>query len=201
MASRYYRKITFIPADSNHNFLIGKCLKVLHGVNCRHRLNSIGVTFPDWSDESPGNSIAFVSVDSACIDLLIDQHYYQQMQDLEYFEISALKPVPENGSEEIMFSRNQAVDELTPAGVRRKLRRCARRAKQRGENYNAAYLSSSEKVFPHFHKIPMNSKSSDRNFSLNIQLEMAQNVTYGNYTSYGLSNKSSRKASVPKNLD
>lgn len=181
-------------------FLIGRCLKILHGFNKRNKINDIGVTFPEWDDSGLGKTLGFVSVSLGHLNLLIEQQYFLEMQKLKYFDISELRKLSDTTVEEVAFIRNQAIDQISTKSIHRQINRSKRRAESRGEIYSPKIEPSKNLTFQLFHKIPMSSSSSGFNFSLSIQCVKMDETLNGRFSSYGLSNKTNFVSSVPKHL-
>ena len=192
--------VQFDPS-SNHPLLVGRCLKILHGYQRKHQINLIGVTFPDFSDEAVGGSMAFVSPDETCLKKLLEQHYFQQMQRLEKFHIHDPVSVPEN-SPEVQFVRERSRDKSCAGGRLRAIRRGQKIAERKGYEYQPR--QASEKVVRHilpYHDIPMtSSKDEAKVFLFRLQRQKVNNVGYGGFTSYGLSNKDSLGGTVPEQI-
>ncbi|KXI28035.1 type I-F CRISPR-associated endoribonuclease Cas6/Csy4 [Paraglaciecola hydrolytica] len=200
MNARYYFKITFLPFDCNSSFLIGRCLKILHGFSKRNEINDIGVTFPEWDDSGPGKTLGFVSVSLSHLNLLIEQQYFLEMQKLKYFDISDIKQILGTTHQEVTFIRNQAIDQISAKSIQRQINRSKKRAESRGDIYNPKVETKKNLTFQLFHKIPMSSSSSGFNFSLSIQCVKMDETLNDRFSSYGLSNKTNFVSSVPKHL-
>ncbi|HBK3325401.1 TPA: type I-F CRISPR-associated endoribonuclease Cas6/Csy4 [Vibrio parahaemolyticus] len=194
----YYKSVSFLPQHRNNEVLVGKCLKKLHGFCKKYKSTDIGVSFPDWAEDTIGNRITFVSQDPMKLDFLLQQHYFQEMKTLGYFSITECMEVPKDCAY-ASFRRNQEVDESTAKGQARKARRRKARAFERGEDISIREeLEKTTFIFEHYHSIRIFSKSKGREFPLNIQRELEiPDVENSKFTSYGLSNKKDCQQSVP----
>ncbi|MFS1954926.1 type I-F CRISPR-associated endoribonuclease Cas6/Csy4 [Vibrio cyclitrophicus] len=194
----YYKTVTFLPARCNNESLAAKCLRILHGFNYEYETRNIGVSFPLWSDDTIGNKISFVSTNKIELDLLLKQHYFTQMKELHYFDISNTKVVPD-GCEYFSFKRCQSIDKSSAAGQARKLRRLEKRAIARGESFNPTLIKQRESiVLPHYHSLEVSSQSNNNFFQLNIQMKSMQSFEGDPmFSSYGLSNTDNSYQAVP----
>lgn len=200
MSQRFYSKIRFVPDDCDEAFLVGRCIKVLHGFATRYEVNDVGIALPGWTEQSVGRELAFISNQKALINILLEQRYFQEMKEREYFDVSSLKVVEQQSEGEVILTRNQALGEMSASGQKRVMLRCKRRAEGRGEVYVPKTDISKNLSFEPFHRIPMSSKSSNRSFALYLQQRSVDKVVSGVFTSYGVSNKSGKVASVPSLL-
>ena len=194
----YYQTVTFLPERRNNEALVARCIKILHGFNYRHKSRSIGVSFPHWCNETVGGKLSFVSTDVRELETLLSQHYFLAMQELEYFDISPCNTVPKSCCY-ASFRRNQAIDQSTPAGLNRKLKRLEKRANARGEIFDASRYSFNNNVtVGHYHSIQEHSDSSNSCFRLNIQKTMEGELRGdGIFSSYGLANSKNFPQTVP----
>ncbi|MGF1711470.1 type I-F CRISPR-associated endoribonuclease Cas6/Csy4 [Vibrio kagoshimensis] len=194
----YYKTVTFLPARCNNESLAAKCLQILHGFNYEYETRNIGVSFPLWSDDTIGNKISFVSTNKIELDLLLKQHYFTQMKDLHYFDISNTKVVPD-GCEYVSFKRCQSIDKATPAGQARKLKRLQKRAEARGEEFDLPSIKPQEIVaLHHYHSLEEDSKSRDDSFRLNIRMFKESSLDGDAlFSSYGLANTENTFQTVP----
>ena len=194
----YYRTITFLPERCNNESLAAKCLRILHGFNYQYETRNIGISFPLWCDETVGKKISFVSTNKIELDLLLKQHYFVQMEKLQYFHISNTGLVPEN-CKYVSFKRCQSIDKTTPAGQTRKIRRLEQRAQSRGELFDPSSFAQKEHaVLAHYHSLEESSKQTNRNFRLNIRMISEQKQTGASvFSSYGLSNSENSIQPVP----
>jgi len=193
---RFFKTIQFLPEDRNNEVLVGNCIHILHGVCKRHSINNIGISFPDWCHETIGERMTFVSTDQQNLEYLLNQEYFFRMLQLNYFSISDTQIVTSMPSQEVIFIRNQAIDNSSPSAVRRDIKRTKKRALERGIKYVAPYASS-HKTFKHYHSIPIASQSTKTDFKINIQQLTVSQTVEGHFGSYGLSNKSDKYCSVP----
>jgi len=193
---RFFKTLQFLPDDRNNEALVGNCIHILHGVCKRHNINNIGISFPDWCYETIGKRMTFVSTDQQNLDYLLNQEYFFRMLQLEYFSISDTQIVTSMPSQEVIFIRNQAIDNSSPSAVRRDIKRAKKRALDRGIEYIEPYASS-QKTFEYYHRIPVASQSTKTDFKINIQQLTVNQKVEGHFGNYGLSNKSDKQCSVP----
>ena len=150
---RSYFIVKILPEDSNLALLLGRCISILHGFICKNSISGLGISFPSWSDESIGNAIAFVHVDTDVLKKLQSQSYFQDMQNFGVFKICDVQPVPGDCSE-VIFKRNQAIAKMFVGNARRRLKRLERRALLRGEVFNPV-KNQSEREFDIFHCVAL----------------------------------------------
>ncbi|MGY0219168.1 type I-F CRISPR-associated endoribonuclease Cas6/Csy4 [Endozoicomonadaceae bacterium StTr2] len=197
---RYACAVEF-KAGSNNEVLVGKCLKVLHGYQCKHQINQIGVTFPDFDDVSIGSTIAFISSDERCLQVLLEQNYFLQMQRLQKFCIHDIALVPECVSE-VRFMRDRKRDKQCAGGRQRGIRRGQRKAENAGHEYLPR--STQNNVIHQiqgFHNIPITSSgNTSQVFYLRIQKFSVDERIDGSFTSYGLGNKDALRGTVPERI-
>ncbi len=194
----YYKTITFIPERCNNEILVAKCLRVLHGFNYQYETRNIGVSLLLWREETVGEKISFISKSRIELDLLLKQHYFIQMEKLQYFHISKTDLVPED-CKYVSFRRCQAIDKATPAGQTKKIRRLEKRALSRGESFVPSFFIQNEHVvLPHYHSLEEFSKKTNSNFRLNIRMISERQPEGGSiFSSYGLSNSENSLQPVP----
>ena len=192
----YYRTVTFLPKIKNNEALVGHCLKVLHGVCTKYAINTIGVSFPEWGQETIGDKISFISPNQLELDFLLQQTYFAEMTGLGYFSISESTMVPEECNLAV-FRRNQKIDQATPNGQRIRAERLAKRAMDRSES--PIRFTQKDLVFAHYHSIPISSTRSGKSFRLNLQYQQLDTVTDGQwaFSSYGLANQDLESCPVP----
>jgi len=192
----YYRTVTFLPKIKNNEALVGHCLKVLHGVCTKYTINTIGVSFPEWGEETIGDKISFISPNQLELDFLLQQTYFSEMTALGYLNISQSKSVPEQCNLAV-FRRNQKIDQATPNGQRIKAERLAKRAINRGDS--PIRFAPKDLVLGHYHSIPITSTRSGKSFRLNLQYQPLDTVPDGQWTfsSYGLANQELESGPVP----
>ncbi|MGF1760850.1 type I-F CRISPR-associated endoribonuclease Cas6/Csy4 [Photobacterium sagamiensis] len=194
--TRFFKTVTFLPEDRNNEVLVGRCIHILHGVCMNNEINDIGLSFPNWCIETVGERISFISKDKRNLEFLLNQQYFFQMERLGYFNISETHPVNTQPEDDVLFIRNQAIDNSFPGALRRDIKRAERRAFERGEEYTATYAPTHYEQ-EHYHTIAVSSGSKRTNFRLNIQMVKPNAPIDGEFTSYGLSNKSDTQCSVP----
>ncbi|XGA81388.1 type I-F CRISPR-associated endoribonuclease Cas6/Csy4 [Halomonas sp. CH40] len=195
---RYFLHIKYIAPEANHAFVAGKCIACLHGFMSLSKITtaSIGVTFPSWSTDAIGNSIAFVSKDINALSYISSVQYLKNMANEGFVEVSDIELVPTE-AEEVRFIRNQHVAKSFPAEVKRRLIRAKKRAEQRGEPFMPSDIVSN-RIVDHYHVIPMDSRSSGQRFALYVQRATLDGKSgQGSYNSYGLATHHKHCASVP----
>ncbi len=194
----YYKTITFLPEHCNYEVLVAKCLTILHGFNYKYNTRSIGVSFPEWCDDTIGKKISFISTNRIELDLLLKHQYFTQMRKLSYFDISTTNQVPDD-CEYVSFIRNQLIDKSTPAGQIRKQKRLEKRAIARQELFSISHIKQRESIVLHpYHSIEINSRSKSSFFRLNIQMKVENSLEGSStFSSYGLSNSENSYQPVP----
>ncbi|NMM42666.1 type I-F CRISPR-associated endoribonuclease Cas6/Csy4 [Pseudoalteromonas arctica] len=192
---RYYFSVHFLPKQANLALLTGRCISIMHGFILKHNIERMGVTFPNWSDSSIGNVIAFVHPDKGILNTFIEQAYFVDMQDCGFFKLSQVLAVPEN-CQEIRFIRNQAVAKIFTGESRRRLKRLQKRALARGEDFNPKKLVAPREV-DIFHRVAMTSKSSQEDYILHIQKQNADCQAEPVFSNYGFSSNEKFKGTVP----
>jgi CRISPR-associated endonuclease Csy4 len=183
---RYFFCVKYLLDGSDPQLLAGRCISVLHGYMIKHLISSIGVSFPQWSYESLGLSIAFVSDDLEHLSTLRAQSYFKMMSDEGFFLITEVMMVPDD-LQEVRFVRNQSVAKLFAGEARRRLTRAKRRAEERGDIFNPETFKNHCEI-ERFHSVQAGSKSNGQDFILHIQkenvdsaLEDKRNVEFNNY--------------------
>ncbi|MGO2514473.1 type I-F CRISPR-associated endoribonuclease Cas6/Csy4 [Marinomonas polaris] len=194
----YYKTVTFIPERCDNEVLAAKCLRVLHGFNYKYNTRSIGISFPEWCEDTVGKKLSFISTSRVELDLLLKHHYFTQMKQLGYFDISSTTQIPD-GCEYVSFVRNQSIDKSTTAAQTRKIRRLEKRAIARGESFNPALIQQRESIIiSHYHSLEVSSHSKNSLFRLNIQIKPEQSLEGDSiFSSYGLSNAVDSYQPVP----
>jgi CRISPR-associated endonuclease Csy4 len=195
-AQRYYSMIRFLPKEANLELLTGRCISVLHGYVSKHDIEGLGVSFPAWSDTSIGNAVAFVHSDTAILNELKKQSYFQDMQECSFFEISPVEIVP-NDCREVRFKRNQAIAKLFVGEVRRRLKRLEKRAIARGEIFEPIRSSEVREV-DLFHCIAISSKSTEQDFLLHVQKEPVTEQGEPEFNQYGFATNEQLRGTVPE---
>jgi CRISPR-associated endonuclease Csy4 len=198
MAQRYFFIIRYLPKDIDLSLLSGRCISILHGYILNKNLNGIGVSFPDWSDQSIGNSIAFISEHKSQLIELANQTYFTTMKSEHLFSISEVMPVPSQCLE-VQFKRNQNIAKCYVGDIKRRLVRAKRRAETRGEVFTASPLVDPRNIGI-FHCAATWSQSSGDQFVLHIQKVNSKNKSdeYGNY---GLATNEKYLGTVPELLN
>jgi CRISPR-associated endonuclease Csy4 len=195
--NRFYFFISFLGKDINEIFLVGRCLKILHGFYHRHSIYDIGVSFPDWSNNSIGNRLVFVSTNESSLKFLKVQKYFVDMVELNYFHISHINKCILEPKNSAIFSRNQKADELTVYAQKRKLKRLIKRAEKRGEIYQPKGRQPSELIIPFHHEIPISSRENENDFAIKIEKKAFSELNSEIFNSYGLSTNQKITNPVP----
>jgi len=195
MQERYFFAIKYLPLNVDQCLLAGRCISILHGFISARSMNGIGVSFPNWSDKSLGNTIAFVSEYQTLLAELSKQSYFNMMVSDNLFAISEVISVPEN-IPEIRFKRNQNIAKCFVGEKRRRLERTKRRAHSRGEVFNPKTPEPEKKIQP-FHSALGSSKSSKESFLLHIQKVNSVSVKSNAYCNYGLATNQKHLGTVP----
>ncbi|TKB46220.1 type I-F CRISPR-associated endoribonuclease Cas6/Csy4 [Ferrimonas sediminicola] len=194
--SRYYFAIRYLPKNADCTLLAGRCLSILHGFLRRHPFAGIGVSFPDWGENTIGVSIAFVSAEKAVLRQLIHQPYFAMMASDRLFELTEVAEVPEAGSE-IRFTRNQGIAKCFAGEKRRRLARAKRRAASRGEPFRPVAETHGREITP-FHCALMESKSTGQQYLLHIQREDGASQVCDDFGGYGLATNCHHRGTVPE---
>jgi CRISPR-associated endonuclease Csy4 len=184
---RFYFIISFLGDDINESFLVGRCLKILHGFYYRQEITDIGVSFPEWSNVSIGKRIAFVSSNASSLKFLATQKYFTEMEQLNYFAISKMGWCLLDSSNSAIFSRNQKGDSYTTLGRRRNVTRLKKRAEKRGEIYKPKANVYGASIIPFCHKIPISSNENKNDYTINIEKKVFCELNENTFNSYGLS--------------
>lgn len=192
---RSYFTVTYLPINCDYSLLAGRCIGILHGYLSRFELDSIGVSFPNWNDETVGNQIAFVSENQSHLQALRQQNYFQMMSHDDLFKLSAVRAVPEF-DDEVQFVRNQSISKAFAGERRRRLARAKRRADARGEEYNPSYEFVPKEI-EHFHSIPVTSNSNKNEFVLHVQLSEEPTALSCQFNKYGFATNEHYLGTVP----
>ncbi len=194
---RFYFIISFLGDDINESFLVGRCLKILHGFYYRQEIKDIGVSFPEWSNGSIGKRIAFVSSNASSLKFLATQKYFIEMVQLDYFAMSEIGWCLLDSSNSAIFSRNQKGDSYTASGQRRNLSRLIKRAEKRGEIYKPKTNACGASIIPFCHKIPISSNENKNDYTINIEKKGFSEANENTFNSYGLSSNTKSINPVP----
>jgi len=195
---RYFFYIRYLMPSANHAFLAGRCIACLHGFMSGPKITSsgIGVSFPSWTTDTVGDSIAFVSKDVDALSYLSSAQYFKNMEGEGFIEVSDIKMVS-NALEEVRFLRNQHMAKSFPGEIKRRLIRAKKRAEKRGETFISSSVVS-DRFVDHCHVIPIDSRSSGQRFPLYVQLEaLGEEIKFDSYNSYGLATQHTHSGSVP----
>ncbi|TFH93596.1 type I-F CRISPR-associated endoribonuclease Cas6/Csy4 [Vibrio ouci] len=198
MTKRYYFSIRYTPAQADYELLAGRCISQMHlfMVNNRQAMNRIGVSFPDWSDVTVGQTIAFVAEDREMMIGLSFQPYFSVMVNEGLFDISSVCEVPDNALE-VRFTRNQTIGKSFLGSKRRRIKRSMARAELLDAGRSLP-VTNEERVVDSFHRIPISSGSSGEDYMLFIQKEFVTERVAANFNSYGLATNQERKGTVPE---
>lgn len=196
MFQRYFFVITFIPKHADASLLCGRCISTMHGFinNNLTGKNSVGVSFPLWTDESLGSAIAFVAEDKELLIGLSFQPYFSMMKEEGLFEISSILPVDKE-NKEVRFIRNQAIGKSFLGSKKRRMKRAQLRAEKL--DFIATPKVNEERVFDSFHRVVLSSQSTQQDIVLHIQKQECDEVTLNHFNSYGLATNQAWKGTVP----
>ncbi|HCH3378109.1 TPA: type I-F CRISPR-associated endoribonuclease Cas6/Csy4 [Vibrio parahaemolyticus] len=198
MTKRYYFCIRYTPVQADYELLAGRCISQMHlfMVNNRQAMNKIGVSFPDWSDVTVGQTIAFVADDKEMMIGLSFQPYYSLMVNEGLFEVSSVCEVPDNVLE-VRFTRNQTIGKSFLGSKKRRIKRSMARAELLDAGTSLP-VTNEERVVDSFHRIPISSGSSGEDYILFVQKEFVCERGAANFNSYGLATNQERKGTVPE---
>tara|TARA_R100001369_G_scaffold10167_1_gene23108 strand:+ start:8149 stop:8634 length:486 start_codon:yes stop_codon:yes gene_type:complete len=154
----------------------------------------IGITFPGWTDETLGGSVAFISKEENKLACLSAMQYFKIMQEQGFITVSEIRQVPPDVYE-VKFVRNQSIVKFFPGEARRRLIRGQKRAFERGEPF-VPISPQMSRVANQCHIIPMDSLSSGQRFPLFIQRCSAER-TDARYNSYGFATTQTHMGTVP----
>ena len=184
--------VKFCGNSSNVFFLATRCHIVLHGFQCRYHLKSIGVSYPNWTEKSLGDCIAFVCHNREVLQGFSCQPLFVQMAKIRKFICSDVCPVNENGQQEGQFIRTQKPDKCTGSWLLKDDRRRLRRGLEPKTHIQQ------EHVFEHYHSLNMGqiiqkprmkreNQGDNKMRYLHIHRRLSSSVIEGNFSSYGLS--------------
>ncbi|MFH4745179.1 type I-F CRISPR-associated endoribonuclease Cas6/Csy4 [Vibrio harveyi] len=198
MTKRYYFCIRYTPVQADYELLAGRCISQMHlfMVNNRQSINRIGVSFPDWSDVTVGQTIAFVAEDKEMMIGLSFQPYFSLMVNEGLFEISSVFEVPDNAIE-VRFTRNQTIGKSFLGSKKRRIKRSMARAELLDAGTSLP-VTNEERIVDSFHRIPISSGSSGEDYILFVQKEFVSERGAVNFNSYGLATNQERKGTVPE---
>ncbi|EGR0692730.1 type I-F CRISPR-associated endoribonuclease Cas6/Csy4 [Vibrio parahaemolyticus] len=198
MTKRYYFCIRYTPVQADYELLAGRCISQMHlfMVNNRQSINKIGVSFPDWSDVTVGQTIAFVAEDKEMMIGLSFQPYFSLMVNEGLFEISNVFEVPDNAIE-VRFTRNQTIGKSFLGSKKRRIKRSMARAELLDVGTSLP-VTNEERIVDSFHRIPISSGSSGEDYILFVQKEFVSERGAVNFNSYGLATNQERKGTVPE---
>ncbi|MHB9954811.1 type I-F CRISPR-associated endoribonuclease Cas6/Csy4 [Vibrio campbellii] len=198
MTKRYYFCIRYTPVQADYELLAGRCISQMHlfMVNNRQSINKIGVSFPDWSDVTVGQTIAFVAEDKEMMIGLSFQPYFSLMVNEGLFEISSVFEVPDNAIE-VRFTRNQTIGKSFLGSKKRRIKRSMARAELLDAGTSLP-VTNEERIVDSFHRIPISSGSTGEDYILFVQKEFVSERGAVNFNSYGLATNQERKGTVPE---
>ncbi|MCC4815437.1 type I-F CRISPR-associated endoribonuclease Cas6/Csy4 [Vibrio lentus] len=198
MTKRYYFLIRYTPAHADYGLLAGRCISQMHlfMVNNRQAMNKIGVSFPDWSDVTVGQTIAFVAEDKEMMIGLSFQPYFSLMVNEGLLEISSVTEVPDNALE-VRFTRNQTIGKSFLGSKKRRIKRSMARAELLDAEPSLP-VTNEERVIDSFHRIPISSGSSAQDYILFVQKESVGERGTANFNSYGLATNQEKEGTVPE---
>ncbi len=197
MDKRYYFLICYTPAQADYELLAGRCISQMHlfMVNNQQAMNRIGVSFPNWSDSTVGQTIAFVAEDKEMMIGLSFQPYFSLMVNEGLFEVSGVCEVPDTAPE-VRFVRNQTIGKNFLGSKKRRIKRSMARAELFGADQSLP-VTNEERVIDSFHRIPISSGSSAQDYILFVQKEFVGERVTTNFSSYGLATNQERRGTVP----
>ncbi|YCO02798.1 type I-F CRISPR-associated endoribonuclease Cas6/Csy4 [Vibrio sp. VNB-15] len=198
MTKRYYFCIRYTPVQADYELLAGRCISQMHlfMVNNRQSINKIGVSFPDWSDVTVGQTIAFVAEDKEMMIGLSFQPYFSLMVNEGLFEISSVCEVPDNALE-VRFTRNQTIGKSFLGSKKRRIKRSMARAELLDAGTSLP-VTNEERIVDSFHRVPISSGSSGEDYMLFVQKVLVSERGAANFNSYGLATNQERKGTVPE---
>lgn len=199
MKSRYYFSIRYIPEYVDNELLAGRCISTMHGFISHERnkffKNSVGISFPCWTEQSVGNEITFVSKHESILTGLSYQPYFSRMMNEGIFEISSIDVVP-MGAIEARFVFNKTIQKIFNGAKKRRIKRAIKRAEEHGRAYTP--VPNEERVFEFFHEIPISSHSTGHEFILHIQRHIPVDMNVeGGFNGYGFASNERWKETVP----
>ncbi|WP_348727772.1 type I-F CRISPR-associated endoribonuclease Cas6/Csy4 [Rheinheimera texasensis] len=195
--SRYFFYIRYLPEIVNCEFLAGKCIRILHAYQTKFKLRNIGVTFPEWEQDSIGRTIAFVSKSQGVLVILSQQNYFVRMAEEGYFQVGAVQLVPDGQEHcEFIYYRERRLEKATPSAKRRMLKRLQLRAAKAGVEYVHKPEVSECIEVPFVHQLPSGS-SSGADFLLFVGRMECEQQKPADFNSYGLGNRPEQQGSVP----
>ncbi|WP_114784334.1 type I-F CRISPR-associated endoribonuclease Cas6/Csy4 [Vibrio tetraodonis] len=197
MRKRYYFLIRYIPSHADYELLAGRCISQMHlfMVNNQQAMKRVGVSFPNWSESTVGQTIAFVADDKEILIGLSFQPYFSLMVNEGLFEISSACEVPDT-AEEVRFVRNQTIGKNFLGSKKRRIKRSLARAELFGVEQSLP-LTNEDRVIDHFHRIPISSGSSEQDYMLFVQKECSEECVAANFNSYGLATNQESRGTVP----
>ncbi|GAA5132933.1 type I-F CRISPR-associated endoribonuclease Cas6/Csy4 [Thalassotalea piscium] len=193
--TRFYFTVRFLPESANVNLLVGRCLFIMHGYITKHIIQGMGVSLPEWQQESVGAVVAFVHSDNRVLNELKQQNYFKDMQDCGFFAVSEVTQVPVD-CPEVRFKRNQTIKKIFTSEKKRRLKRLEKRAKDQGKEFNPEKFSS-VREFDFFHRISVASVSKSADVELYIQKQIDIDRIETGYNSYGLATNEKHSGTVP----
>lgn len=188
---KYYIEMTMIPcAEVPLYFLWQKVYQQLHlaFVEIKNDENQIpiGVSFPGYDEEKfqLGSNLRIFSPDQETLESLDHNRWLGRLRD--YVHTTPIREIPKNVEGYALFKRRQVKSSIT--------RIARRRAKKKGIDYDTALKELKELKFKEKHSrvpfINMKSQSSGEHYKLFIQkISEVNQPTSGNFSCYGLSNK------------
>ena len=195
--SRHFFYIRYLPEVVNCEFLAGKCIRILHAYQTRFNLRSIGVTFPEWDQNSIGRTIAFVSEAEGVLATLSQQNFFARMSEEGYFYISDVQLVPDGlEHRQFIYYRDRRLEKTTPSAKRRMLKRLQLRAAKAGVEY-VPKPDVSECIEVSFaHQLPCGSSSGSDFFLFVGRMECSQPQSKY-FSSYGFGSRPEHQGTVP----
>jgi CRISPR-associated endonuclease Csy4 len=199
MESRYYFSIRYIPEHANNELLAGRCISTMHGFLSQERnktfKNSVGISFPRWTEQTVGRVITFVSKHETILTGLLFQPYFSTMVNEGVFEISRVDVVTSEAVE-ARFVFNKTIQKIFSGSKKRRMKRAMKRAEERGEAYLP--VSEEDRSFEQFHQVPIGSGSTGNEFVLHIQREWLKEIdSESGFNGYGFASNDKWRGTVP----
>lgn len=195
--SRHFFYIRYLPEVVNCEFLAGKCIRILHAYQTRFNLRSIGVTFPEWDQNSIGRTIAFVSEAEGVLATLSQQNFFARMSEEGYFYISDVQLVPDGlEHRQFIYYRDRRLEKTTPSAKRRMLKRLQLRAAKAGGEYVPKPEVSEYIEVSFAHQLPCCS-SSGSDFLLFVGRMECKQLQSNYFSTYGFGSRPEHQGAVP----
>jgi len=129
----HFVEFTAHPFGDDLHFMVNKLFSRLHGVISKENLN-LGLAFPGMSSRSPGKTVRIFG-SPRDLEATLKNAGIQHLIDRGFFEISEVKPVPQN-AQPVVYLRIRQPEKITATSINRKIKRLKRRAMTRGEKWD-----------------------------------------------------------------